>query len=195
MPSLHRHALMRLAAPALLAAILLPSAPARAQNVQDMLGTILEGVMQGQSGDVAEQAARACIRAAEDERLEVRRVIDAERSGNDDIRVSMRVDDRRDGYTMDCTYDSTDRQVRRLERASRDDDERHGRVDERLEERAREACKDVAQDRDYRDVDVVDVRERGRDRIEVALEGERDRDRRDLTCLYDDERREADLDE
>lgn len=189
--------LRRAAGAALLAAgVLLPPAAGRAQDANQLLNTILRGVTGGQQGDAANAAAEACAREAERERLDVRRVLDARASGNNDIQISLRVEDRNDSYTMLCTYDTDDRQVRRLERASRSDD-RWGEdeVSERLAERAREACEEAARDRDYDDVEVVDMRGEGRDRVEVRLEGRDRGDRRDLTCLYDDERRQARLDD
>ena len=189
----HRINLSRVVGPALLsAAILLPPAAAQAQSANDFLGTILRGVPQGQDREPMERAVQACTRHAEDERLEVRRVEDARRVGNNDVEVVLRVEDRNDDYDVVCPYDTGDNEVRRLERNSssqtRDQDED---IDERLAERARERCEDLARDRDLEDVDVVEVRARGRDRVEVALEGRDRGDRRDLTCLYDDDRREA----
>jgi hypothetical protein len=190
------------AALALLAAglLLAPGGAARAQlNPQELLKQVLPGggnQDQG-SGDSESAGERACQRYAEDQGLDVRRVVQTRRSGNNNLEVTLSVEDRDDRYEARCVYDSGDREVRELEPVrgtttqarSRggDDDE----VDQRLARRAQDACEDLARDRDLENVDVEGVRARGRDTVEVAMRARVRGDRRDFTCLYDDDQRQA----
>jgi hypothetical protein len=175
--------------------ILLAPSAARAQfNPQDLLKQVLPGAGQG-SGDAAAAGERACQRYAEDRGLDVRRVLETRRSGNNNLEVMLSVEDRNDRYEARCVYDSGDGEVRELEAVSgttqardrRGDDE----VDERLARRARDACEDLARDRDFESVDVEGVRARGRDTVEVAMRARVRGDRRDFTCLYDNDQRRA----
>jgi hypothetical protein len=187
------------AALALLAAglLLAPGGAARAQlNPQELLKQVLPGATQD-TGDAAAAGERACQRYAEDQGLDVRRVVQTRRSGNNNLEVTLSVEDRDDRYEARCVYDSGDREVRELEPVrgtttqarSRggDDDE----VDQRLARRAQDACEDLARDRDLENVDVEGVRARGRDTVEVAMRARVRGDRRDFTCLYDDDQRQA----
>jgi hypothetical protein len=187
------------AALALLAAglLLAPGGAARAQlNPQELLKQVLPGATQD-TGDAAAVGERACQRYAEDQGLDVRRVVKTRRSGNNNLEVTLSVEDRDDRYEARCVYDSGDREVRELEPVrgtttqarsrGRDDDE----VDQRLARRAQDACEDLARDRDLENVDVEGVRARGRDTVEVAMRARVRGDRRDFTCLYDDDQRQA----
>jgi len=180
----------------LAAGLLLAPGAARAQlNPQELLKQVLPGAGQDQ-GDAAAAGEQACQRYAEDQGLDVRRVVKTRRSGNNNLEVTLSVEDRDDRYEARCVYDSGDREVRELEPVrgttqarSRggDDDE----VDQRLARRAQDACEDLARDRDLDDVDVRGVRARGRDTVEVAMRARVRGDRRDFTCLYDDDQRQA----
>jgi hypothetical protein len=182
----------------LAAGLLLAPGAARAQlNPQELLKQVLPGAGQDQDpGDAAAAGERACQRYAEDQGLDVRRVLETRRSGNNNLEVTLSVEDRNDRYEARCVYDSGDREVRELEPVrgttqargrGGDDDE----VDERLARRAQDACEELAQDRDLEDVDVEGVRARGRDTVEVAMRARVRGDRRDVTCLYDDDQRQA----
>ena len=127
----------------------------------------------------------------------MRRVLKTRRSGNNNLEVTLSVEDRKDRYEARCVYDSGDREVRELEpvrgtttqaRSRGGDDEE---VDERLARRAQDACEDLAKDRDLEDVDIKGVRARGRDTVEVAMRARVRGDRREFTCLYDDDQRQA----
>ena len=175
--------------------ILLAPSAARAQfNPQDLLKQVLPGAGQDR-GDAASAGERACQRYAEDRGLDVRRVLETRRSGNNNLEVMLSVEDRNDRYEARCVYDSGDGEVRELEavggttqaRDRRGDDE----VDERLARRARDACEELARDRDLEGVDVEGVRARGRDTVEVAMRARVRGDRRDFTCLYDNDQRRA----
>jgi hypothetical protein len=189
-------ALVLLAAGLLLA----PGDTARAQlNPQDLLKQVLPGggnQDQG-SGDSESAGERACQRYAEDQGLDVRRVVKTRRSGNNNLEVTLSVEDRDDRYEARCVYDSGDREVRELEPVrgtttqarSRggDDDE----VDQRLARRAQDACEQLAEDRDLQDVDLGEARARGHDTVEVGLRARVHGERQNLTCLYDNDQRHA----
>ena len=176
---------------------LLPGTALAQLNPQELLKQVLPGATGGgDTGDGAAAGERACQRYAEDQGLEVRRIVETRRSGTDDFEVTLSVEDRDDRYEARCIYDSGEREVVELETAqgssaarSGDDDE----VDERLARRARDACEDLAADRDLEDVDFEDVRARGRDTVEVRMRARVRGDRQDLTCLYDDDQRQARL--
>ena len=181
----------------LAAGLLLAPGAARAQlDPQELLKQVLPGGG-GEAqdpGDAAAAGERACERHAEDQGLEVRRVLGTRPSGDNNLEVTLSVEDRDDRFEARCVYDTADREVRELEPAGgttqargRDDDE----VDERLARRAQDACEELAQDRDLDDVDFEGVRARGRDTVEVALRARVRGDRRDFSCLYDDDRRQA----
>ena len=181
----------------LAAGLLLAPGAARAQlNPQELLKQVLPGAGQDQDpGDAAAAGERACQRYAEDQGLDVRQVLETRRSGNNNLEVTLSVEDRNDRYEARCVYDRGDREVRELEpvrgttqaRGRGGDDE----VDERLARRAQDACEDLARDRDLENVDVKGVRARGRDTVEVAMRARVRGDRRDFTCLYDDDQRQA----
>jgi hypothetical protein len=175
--------------------LLAPSAAWAQFNPQDLLKQVLPGAGQQNRGDAASAGERACQRYAEDRGLDVRRVLETRRSGNNNLEVMLSVEDRNDRYEARCVYDSGDGEVRELEAVSgttqardrRGDDE----VDERLARRARDACENLARDRDFESVDVEGVRARGRDTVEVAMRARVRGDRRDFTCLYDNDQRRA----
>lgn len=175
-----------------------PLAGARAQSaVEQLLQQVLPGAGSQDSAGIAADAERACARYAEDRGLEVSRVLDARRAGDNDIEITLAVEDRDRRLEALCTYDTGDRQVRDLEerRATEARYDDRDDVDEELGRRARDACWEAAKRRDLDDIDFGQLRERDRDTVEVGLEA-RDRDgRRDLTCLYDDRERQAFLSE
>src|SRR5215213_5647870 len=87
----------------LAAGLLLAPGAAQAQlNPQ-----VLPGAGQDQ-GDAAAAGERACQRYAEDQGLDVRRVLKTRRSGNNNLEVTLSVEDRKDRYEARCIYDSGD---------------------------------------------------------------------------------------
>ena len=101
-------------------------------------------------------------------------------------RVIIRVTGRRDGEDRErrCTYDVRD------DRAELDD---QGSGDRRDVERAREACRQIAENRDWRDV-RTEVRDRDRNgRVVVEVSGRRRGDERTRECRYDTRRGDADF--
>jgi hypothetical protein len=60
------------------------------------------------------------------------------------------------------------------------------------EDDARDACRSLARDRDWKDVDTDVQRERD-DRFVVRVRGERDGRDRERTCIYDGRREEAEF--
>ena len=101
--------------------ILLAPSAARAQfNPQDLLKQVLPGAGQDRGGagqdrgDAASAGERACRRYAEDRGLDVRRVLETRRSGNNNLEVMLSVEDRNDRYEARCVYDSGDGEVREL---------------------------------------------------------------------------------
>lgn len=181
------------------AAGLLQAGPTQAQSQQP--GELLRQVLPGLLGQEDPQALRdageqACERYAEDQGLDVRRVLDARRAGEEDLEVTLEVEDRDDRYDAVCLYDGRDREVRELERArgSTSSARRGGdeEVDEALAQRARDACRDAAEDRDLDEVDADgEVRERDRGTLEVVVRGRDRGERRELTCRYDTDDRRA----
>ena len=176
--------------------ILLAPSAARAQfNPQDLLKQVLPGAGQQDRGDAASAGERACQRYAEDRGLDVRRVLETRRSGNNNLEVMLSIEDGDDRYEARCVYDSGDGEVRELEAVGGTTQARDRRgdheVDERLARRAQDACEDLARDRDFESVDVEGVRARGRDTVEVAMRARVRGDQRDVTCLYDDDQRQA----
>ena len=184
-------ALVLLAAGLLLA----PGATQAQLNPQELLKQVLPGAGQDQ-GDAAAAGERACQRYAEDQGLDVRRVLKTRRSGNNNLEVTLSVEDRNDRYEARCVYDSGDREVRELEPVrgttqargrGGDDDE----VDERLARRAQDACEQLAEDRNLQDVDLGEARARGHDTVEIGLRARVHGERQNLTCLYDNNQRHA----
>lgn len=114
---------------ALLAAGLVPAGAARAQSQpEQLLRQVLPGLTGQQDPEALRDAGeRACERYAEDRGLDVRRVVEARRSGEEDLEVTLDVEDRDDRYDAVCLYDSRDQDVREFERArgsaSREDDD------------------------------------------------------------------------
>jgi hypothetical protein len=196
-----RGSLAALPAALLASGLLLAPGAARAQlDPQELLKQVLPGGG-GEAQDLGEAAAageRACERHAEDQGLEVRRVLDTRRSGRDNLEVTLSVEDRDDRFEARCVYDTGDGEVRELEAVrgtaearGRDGDEGDDGVDERLARRAEDACAELARDRDLDDVEFEGARARGRDTVEIEMRARVRGDRRDFTCLYDDDRRQA----
>jgi hypothetical protein len=175
----------------LMAGTLLPGGVAHAQSAaEQLLKQVLPGATQGGDDDLAAAGERACERFAEDEGLDVRRIVETRRSGSNNLEVTLSVEDRDGRFEAVCLYDGQDQEVAELEpvRGARGDDEE---VDERLADRARDACEDAAERRDLEEVDVDDVRARSRDTVEVTMWAEDRGERLDVTCLYDDDERQA----
>jgi hypothetical protein len=109
-------------------------------------------------------------------------------------RVIVRVTGRRDGEDRErrCTYDVRDDRAE-LEEQDRDRDYHHG--GDRDVERARDACRQVAENRDWRNVstDVVDRERNGR--VVLEVHGRRHGDQRDRECRYDVRRDSAEFDD
>jgi len=59
---------------------------------------------------------------------------------------------------------------------------------------ARKACREIAKDRDWKDVDA-DVRKEGDDRIVISMTGERKGDERQRRCVYNTKSNEARFDD
>ena len=66
------------------------------------------------------------------------------------------------------------------------------RADE--EDRAREACREIARDRNWKEIDS-DVRREGNDRIVIRMRGERGGDDRERRCVYNTRNNEARFDD
>jgi hypothetical protein len=171
-------------------------APGGAQaqlNPQELLKQVLPGAAQGTSDNDAAAGEFECQRYAEDQGLEVRRIVESRRSGTNNLEVTLSVDDRDERYDARCIYDSGDREVRELEpvriasRSSRSDED----VDDGMARRARQACAEMAEDRDLDALDLEDPRPRGAEVVEIEMRVMVDGDRRDLTCLYEDDQRRA----
>ena len=113
-------------------------------------------------------------------------------------RVIVRVTGRRDGDDRErrCTYDVRDD---RAEFEDQDRDRDHDRGDRRDSdrdiERARDACRQIAENRDWRNVstDVVDRDRNGR--VVLEVHGRRRGDQRDRECRYDVRRGDAEFDD
>ena len=137
-----------------------------------------------------DRAKEACRDLAEDRgwrevRLEMR---DRGRDGP----IVMDVRGRRDGddRERECTY--RPREDRASLEGGGDD-----RGDARREvERARDACRQIAENRGWRDVDTdVRDRDRDRDRVVVTVRGRRDGGDRERECRYDVRRGDAEFDD
>ena len=199
-----RGSLAALPAVLLASGLLLAPGAARAQLDPQELRTQVRpgGGGGGEAQDLGEAAAageRACERHAEEQGLEVRRVLATRRSGRDNLEVTLSVEDRDDRFEARCVYDTGDGEVRELqpvrgttEARGRDGgDEGDDEVDERLARRAEDACAELARDRDLDDVEFQGARARGRDTVEIEMRARVRGDRRDFTCLYDDDQRQA----
>src|SRR4051794_218744 len=141
-----------------------------------------------------ERARDACREVAQNRGWRDVRV-DASDRDEERGQVTLTVRGRRDGEDRerDCTYDLRD------ERASFEDgddgrrDDRGG--DRRDVERAQDACRQVAENRDWRDV-RTEVRDRDRDgRVVVEVSGRRRGEDRDRECRYDVRRGDAEFDD
>jgi hypothetical protein len=62
------------------------------------------------------------------------------------------------------------------------------------EDQARKACRQIAKNRDWKDVDA-DVRKEGDRRIVITMRGERKGDERERRCVYDTKTNEARFDD
>jgi hypothetical protein len=109
-------------------------------------------------------------------------------------RVIVRVTGRRDGDDRErrCTYDVRDDRAE-LEDQGRDRDDRRG--GDRDVERARDACRQIAENRDWRNVST-DVRDRDRNgRVVLEVHGRRRGDQCDRECRYAVRRDSAEFDD
>lgn len=179
--------------PLLLAAgiLLVASGGAQAQlNPQELLKQVLPGATQD-SEDSTASGERACQRYAEEQGLEVRRISDTSRSGSNNLEVLLSVEDRNDRYDARCIYDTKDQEVREFEPVLTSTGNQDGGVSERLAQRAREACEELALDRELDDVDFDEARARGNETVEIDLRARVRGERQDFTCLYDDDQRRA----
>ena len=145
------------------------------------------------SGDRGDDASeRACQRYAEQQGLDVRRIRDTRQSGKNNVEVTLSVQDRHGRYDARCIYDADDQEVRELTPLNTGDSaDRDSEVDERLATRAQNACEQLAEDRNLKDVDLGAPQARGRDTIEIGLRARLHGERQNLSCLYDDEQRHA----
>ena len=164
-----------------------PTSPAMAQLdkiLPDAVQKILPGAEQG-SSEALSAGKTACERYAQNRGFDVRRIREARPTGKNNIQVTLDIE-RRDGrQDYICTYDTGDNEVRTLEPAqptqARDSD--HG-VTATVARRARQACEDVAQQRDYTDVEVTDVSPRNA-MVQVEMRVRGSGSNRNLACLYD----------
>ena len=159
---------------------------------------LLAGTTQVQARDRVsdrdiDRAREACRDVARDR--DWREIQTDVRDRDDDRgRVIVRVTGRRDGEDRErrCTYDVRDDRAE-LEEQDRDRDYRHG--GDRDVERARDACRQIAENRDWRNVstDVVDRERNGR--VVLEVHGRRHGDQRDRECRYDVRRENAEFDD
>jgi hypothetical protein len=131
---------------------------------------------------VLERARRTCVRRAEDEIGDVRRILDVDRTGRYRVDVRLRV--RHDGQDDDvtCRYDDG---LVRFDGVDRPRPEPQPPVDQeaQLERRAVEACTTAARGRGLRVESVTGARPAGRD-YRVALRVQRGERRFDLGCSW-----------
>ena len=175
--------------------LLAPGGVAQAQfNPQDLLKQVLPGATEDSSDSIA-SGERACQRYAENQGLDVRDIRETRRSGTDNLEVTLSVEDRDDRYDARCIYDTSDQDVRELVPIRTGNQARHARqdsdVDERLAQRAQNACEKLAEECDLEDVDFAEAQARGRDTVEIDLRARVRGDHQSLTCLYDDDQRHA----
>jgi hypothetical protein len=164
-------------------------------NPQDLLKQVLPGSTENSDDSIA-SGERACQRYAEKQGLDVRDIGKTRRSGTDNLEVTLSVEDRDDRYDARCIYDTSDQDVRELVpiRTSSNrahNDRQDSDIDERLAQRAQDACEKLAEDRDLEDVDFAEAQARGRDTVEIDLRARVRGDQQNLTCLYDDDQRHA----
>ena len=62
------------------------------------------------------------------------------------------------------------------------------------EDRARDACREIAKNRNWKDVDT-DLKREGDNRIVVTVQGERDGDNRDRRCVYNTKTNDAEFED
>ena len=109
---------------------------------------------------------------------------------DDRNRVIVRVTGKRNGddRERECTYDVRD------QRAEIDDQDRDDRGGGRVAERAREACRQIAENRGWRDI-REDVRndDRDRDVVVVTMRGKRNGEDRERECRFNARRDNADF--
>jgi hypothetical protein len=141
------------------------------------------------------RAQDACRQVAENR--DWRNVHTDVRDRDDDRgRVIVTVRGRRSGddRERECTYDVRDQRAE-LDDQDRDDHGSRGDRDGgRMAERAREACRQVAENRGWRDI-REDVRndDRDRDTVIVTMRGKRNGDDRERECRFDARRGDADF--
>ena len=134
-----------------------------------------------------ERAENACREIARDRGWrDVRTDVRQRDRDRDDDRVVVDVSGRRDGDDREqrCTYDTR-----------RNDADFGDQADERSGDRAKEACRQVAENRDWRDV-RTEVRDRDRDgRVVIDVSGRRRGDQRERECRYNTRRQEAEFED
>jgi hypothetical protein len=157
-----------------------------------LAGTAPAGARDRISDRDVDRARNACREIARDR--DWRDIETDVRDRDDDHgRVTVRVTGRRDGDDRErrCTYDVRDDRAE-FEDQDRDRDDRR---DDRDVERARDACRQIAENRDWRNVsaDVVDRDRNGR--VVLEVHGRRRGDQRDRECRYDVRRDNAEFDD
>lgn len=164
-----------LAAASLCALLLSGAAPAQARDRDRISDRDIE-----RAEDACREIARD--RGWRDVRTDVR---DRDRDRDDD-RVVVEVTGRRDGDERErrCTYNTR-----------RNDADFEDQVGEREVDRAKEACRQVAENRDWRNV-RTEVRDRDRDgRVIIDVSGRRRGDERERECRYNTRRQEAEFED
>lgn len=130
---------------------------------------------------VLERARRTCVRRAEDQIGDVRRVLDVDRTGRyrADVRLRVRHDGKDDEVV--CRYDDGRVTFDGVDRPRPEPPPVDPAVE--LERRAVDACRSAAQGRGLRVQSVVGARPAGRD-YRVALRVQRGERRFDLGCTW-----------
>jgi hypothetical protein len=187
----------RSAAAALLvaAACFVLPAGARAQtqpDPQELLEQPLPGAAQGTTADTV-AGEFECQRRAEDQGLAVRQVVESRTAGADDQEVTLSVDASDGRYDALCIYDNAGGQIRDLKpvEAAAAPVGSEASVDDEMVRRARRACADMAQNRNLSAVAMEDPRGRDARIVEIGMRAMVDGDRREVTCLYEDDRNRA----
>jgi hypothetical protein len=135
-------------------------------------------------GELRADARDACREMVEEQGYELADAREGGRAGaGTRLELGLGRGDRR--WDAVCAYDRDRDEARlvRLEPRRGGDRDRDG---DRVVERAREACREIARNRDWRDI-RADVRERrgGDDRVVVAMQGRREGDDRERRCTFD----------
>ena len=142
----------------------------------------------GRDVDRAREACRDVARNRDWRDIET----DVRDRDDDRGRVIVRVTGRREGEDRErrCTYDVRD------DRAELEDQDREDRrFSDRDIERARDACRQIAENRGWRNIDT-DVRDRDRNgRVVLAVRGRRNGEDRDRECRYNVRDQQAEFDD